>query len=92
MKSFLSDPVLLILLFATFVFTGLLLFVSFRQPTDGQTFQVMSGLATGFAGAVLARVKPQAHTEPLPEPTEIHVKKTTTTETESLHGPEPKVD
>lgn len=64
--GFFIDPVLLILLFATFVFSGILLFVSLHTPADGQTFQVFSGLATGFAGAVLARVKPHDKREAEP--------------------------
>ena len=50
---------ILYLLAAMVVFFTILLFVSARFLTnDGQTFQVISGLLTGFAGALLGRVKP----------------------------------
>ena len=53
------EPVLLLLAFLVVLFAGAL-FVSERMfPQDGQIFQVISGLTTGFAGALLLRVKPQ---------------------------------
>ena len=32
--------------------------ISKFSPNDGQTFQVLSGLLTGFSGAFLARIQP----------------------------------
>lgn len=52
------EPILYLLAGMVIFFT-VLLFVSAKFLTnDGQTFQVISGLLTGFAGALLARVKP----------------------------------
>ena len=39
-------------------FTILLVAISKWSPNDGQTFQVVSGLLTGFSGAFFARMKP----------------------------------
>ncbi len=52
------DPVLR-LLAALVIISILLMFAASKWfPSDGQTFQVMSGLINGFAGALLMRVKP----------------------------------
>jgi hypothetical protein len=37
-----------------------LIYVEKAFPNDGQIFQVISGLVTGFAGAFFMRVKPQS--------------------------------
>lgn len=59
----------LYLLAAMVIFFTVLLFVSAKFLTnDGQTFQVVSGLLTGFAGALLGRVKPA---DPKPPSTTI---------------------
>lgn len=39
-------------------FTVVVIGVSLLNPTDGQTFQLLSGLLAGAMGAFLARVKP----------------------------------
>lgn len=56
------------LLLSTLVvfFTILLLLCSKFFPNDGQTFQVISGLLTGFAGALLMRIKGGKHDDPTP--------------------------
>jgi hypothetical protein len=89
MKPFSQDPVLLLLLLSTFGFAGMMIFVEFKFPNDGQVFQVMSGLTTGFAGAVLARVKPQSREEEKSASGGkiTEVEKTTTT---SVSIPDPK--
>ena len=52
------EPVLL-LLATMIVFFTVLLFVSARWfPNDGQTFQAIASLLSGFSGAFLMRVKP----------------------------------
>jgi len=78
MKGFISDPVLIILLLATFTFVGLTIFISLHNPNDGQTFQLLGNLSTGFAGAVLGRVKPQAAHETAPGTTGITKTETST--------------
>lgn len=52
------EPVLVLLAVMILFFTGLLVAMAKFFPTDGQTFQVISGLLTGFGGAFLARIKP----------------------------------
>ena len=39
-------------------FTFMLIAISKWSPNDGQTFQVVSGLLTGFGAAFFARMKP----------------------------------
>jgi len=46
-----------LLLAGVLFFTLLLVAISKWSPNDGQTFQVISGLLTGFAGAFFARLK-----------------------------------
>lgn len=53
------------LLVAAIVFFVVLMMVdSVWQPNDGQTFQVLTGLVTGFAAAFLARLKPPERHRP----------------------------
>ena len=47
-------------------FTILLITMSKWSPTDGQTFQVISGLLTAFSGAFFARINPQSRVAPPP--------------------------
>lgn len=61
------EPVLLLLAAMVIFFTGLLIWSSTHLANDGQTFQVLSGLVTGFAGAFLMRVKPRADRPQEPE-------------------------
>lgn len=60
------EPVLLLLSALLMFFTVLLFCSSSLYPTDGQIFQVISGLVTGFAGALLMRVKPRTAAEETP--------------------------
>ena len=69
-----SDPVKVetidkLLLAAVLFFTLLLVAISKWSPNDGQTFQVISGLLTGFAGAFFARLKTTADKKTPPENT-----------------------
>lgn len=57
------DPVLLLLMFGLIFFTGILIFVEHFFPSDGQVFQVVSGVLTAFSGAFFMRVKPQTPQE-----------------------------
>ena len=52
------DPVLILLFMGIMVFTVILLFCEYFFKTDGQIFQVISGIVTGFAGAFFGRMKP----------------------------------
>jgi hypothetical protein len=40
-------------------FTGIVLFCAYIWPSDGQVFQVMTGLLTAFSGAFFMRIKPR---------------------------------
>lgn len=53
------EPVLVMLFSAVIFFTLLLIAVAKFLSMDGQAFQVISGLVTGFSGALLMRVKPR---------------------------------
>ena len=52
------DPTLLLLFYGLIFFTGILIFVEHFFTSDGQVFQVISGVLTGFAGAFFGRMKP----------------------------------
>ena len=63
------DPVLYLLAVCMLVFTGILIWVEYRFQNDGQMFQVIAGLLTGFAGSFFTRLKPpdkQADNTPPP--------------------------
>lgn len=45
-------------------FSLLVVLISKWSPNDGQTFQLIGGLATGFAAAFLARIKPSDKNPP----------------------------
>lgn len=65
------DPIIVLLAAGLVFFTVTLLGVAHWMSSDGQTFQVISGLLTGFAGAFFARIDPRKKpTEPAdaPEP------------------------
>lgn len=76
------DPTLLLLFFGLVFFTGILIFVEKVFSTDGQVFQVISGVLTGFAGAFFGRMKPQVE-----HPNEI----SSATTTVSTSSTEPKL-
>ena len=54
------EPVLYLLTFLVLVFTCSLFASEHFFPNDGQIFQVVSNLLSGFGGALLMRVKPAA--------------------------------
>lgn len=60
------DPIVWMLFGGTIFFTFVLIGVAYFFKTDGQTFQVVAGLLTGFAGALLTRIKPPTKPESTP--------------------------
>ena len=62
------EPIVMLLAGLVVFFTLLLVGVAKFMAMDGQTFQVVSGLVTGFAGALLMRVKPRAAADPSGDP------------------------
>ncbi len=52
------EPIIWLLFGAVVFFAVMLIAVSKLSPNDGQTFQVISSLLTGFAGALFMRIKP----------------------------------
>jgi hypothetical protein len=53
------EPVVLLLFLGMVIFAGLLFVSEKFFPSDGQFFQVIAGLLTGFSGAFFMRVKPR---------------------------------
>lgn len=49
-----------LLFFGIIFFVFILIYLARFEANDGQTFQVISGLITGFAGAFFGRMKPKA--------------------------------
>lgn len=78
------DPVLVLLTGLIVFFSGMLLFIAFRLNSDGQTFQVVGNLLSGFAGALLMRVK----TDTAPDPGTV--KSTVTVEKQTVPPEPPK--
>ncbi len=70
------EPIIWLLFGAVVFFSLMLVAISKWSPNDGQTFQVVSSLVTGFAGALMMRVKPPDTRLPLP-PGSTQVKETT---------------
>ena len=64
------DPITVLLATLVLILVVLLLIQAHIHPNDGQTFQVLASLLSGFAGALLARVKPQGanHDDAAPLP------------------------
>ncbi len=60
------DPVLLLLLFGIFMFTGVLILVKWMWPADDKLFTVITGLVTGFSGAFLGRMQHSTNNETKP--------------------------
>lgn len=54
------EPIVILMTGLVLTFTILLIFVAKTMSSDGQTFQIIAGLVTGFSGALLMRVKPRA--------------------------------
>lgn len=52
------DSVVLLLTGLVICFVVVLLWVAVYLKSDGQTFQIISGLVTGFSGALLMRINP----------------------------------
>lgn len=52
------DPVLYLLFAGMLVFAGILIACEHFFMADGQMFQVMAGLLTGFSGAFFGRINP----------------------------------
>jgi len=53
------DSVVLLLTALILAFVGVLLWVAVNLKSDGQTFQIVASLVTGFSGALLMRIKPK---------------------------------
>lgn len=53
-----------LLFFGIIFFVFILIYLARFEANDGQTFQVISGLITGFAGAFFGRMKPKADKTP----------------------------
>ncbi len=53
------DSVVMLLTFLILAFVGVLLWVAVNLKSDGQTFQIVASLVTGFSGALLMRIKPK---------------------------------
>lgn len=56
------DPVLYLLFSGMIFFTLILIGVEYFFMADGQMFQVVAGVLTGFTGAFFGRMKPGAGT------------------------------
>lgn len=52
------DPIVWLLFGGIFAAVALMVLISKWSPNDGQTFQVLAGLATFFSGALGLRIKP----------------------------------
>ncbi len=78
------EPILKLLTALVLIFAVVVILVAKFMDSDGQTFQVMSGLLMGFAGALLGWIKPPSvgtAVEPAPGTQK------TTTVTETQKGP-----
>jgi len=53
------DSVVILLTFLILTFVAVLLWVALYLKSDGQTFQIVASLVTGFSGALLMRIKPK---------------------------------
>lgn len=81
------DPILKLLTALVILFAFLLIAVAKWMSSDGQTFQILSSLVSGFAGALLLRIKPReaADKDPIPG-----VQRDTVTVEKQTTAPEPK--
>jgi hypothetical protein len=82
------DPILKLLLVGILFFTATLLYCQKWFPGDGQTFQVIAGLLTGFAGAFLGFAKKELGV-PDEQPPLAHRDSVTTTVTAESSEKEP---
>ena len=62
------DPVLLLLFAGIILFTGVLVFVEWAFKSDGQIYQTLAGLVTGFSGAFLLRINPHVNNTGVQKP------------------------
>lgn len=81
------DSVVLLLTTLIITFVGVLLWVAVNLKSDGQTFQIVSGLVTAFSGALLMRINPK---QPLADPIDANVKRVIDTHTETQSPKEEK--
>jgi hypothetical protein len=66
------DPVLILLFLGMWLATATLIGVDILFKSEGQIFQVLSGLVTAFAGAFFARMKPDTKADhPNENPTPV---------------------
>lgn len=61
------EPVVRLLFIGMVIFAALLFVSEKFFPMDGQMFQVIAGLLTGFSGAFFMRVKPKNESPTIPE-------------------------
>lgn len=61
------DPILKLLLGGIVFFLAVLLYIQKWFPNDGQTFQVVAGLLTGFSGAFLGFARKELGVEDPPK-------------------------
>lgn len=54
------EPIVLLLFVGMIFFTGMLFACEHFFQNDGQMFQVVASLLTGFSGAFFMRIKPQS--------------------------------
>lgn len=52
------DPIIYLLTGLVLIYTVVILWTDLFLKSDGQTFQIVSNLASGFAGALLMRINP----------------------------------
>lgn len=75
------DSVVFLLTGLVLSFVGVLIWVAVNLKSDGQTFQIISGLVTGFSGALLMRINPTK--TPALDTSDASVKKTVDTHVET---------
>lgn len=78
------EPIVKLMVGLVLIFTCMLIGVARFLSSDGQTFQIIAGLVTGFSGALLMRVKPRAATPDDPPP--VTLRRTVDMHTESAAG------
>ncbi len=81
------EPIVLLLTFLVIFFSVVLVGIAKFLSSDGQTFQIIAGLVTGFAGSLLTRIKTKGE----PDSSDSVVTKTkVSTETIEPSGKESK--
>ncbi len=74
------DPIIFLLIGLVILYTFFILWIAIWLKSDGQTFQIVSNLASGFAGALLMRINP---TKVNADAVDASIKKITDTHTET---------